>query len=1020
MRHAPGGGLAGVGDGLRWGCRVSGLPSGAVTFLFSDIEGSTQLVKALRERYVEVLAEHRRLVRAAIAAHAGHEVDTQGDAFFVAFGGAKQAVLCALEVQRVLAAQEWPGGAVVRVRVGIHTGHAVPAGGGYTGLGVHRAARICAAAAGGQVLVSQATQALVEDEEEELGFTLVDVGERRLKDLERPVRLFQLAAPGLDAPAGLPGRGAAGAAALSGWTGPASGAGVHGFPAALTSFVGRAGPVREVAGLLARHRLVTVTGPGGTGKTRLAAEVARRVAGRYADGAWLVELAPVQDPALVAAAVAAALGVREQPGIPAAEAVARVLARQQLLLVLDNCEHVIGAAAGLCAVLLAAADDVRILATSREPLAVAGEARYRLAALALPDLEDLAAAARAEAVALFADRARSADAQFALTGETTQAVARLVARLDGMPLAIELAAARVEALGVAQLLDRLDDRFALLAGGDRLAPLRQRSLAATVEWSYQLLDEQERRVFRAVSVFPGPFTLEAAEAVAGTDAAPAVLRLVDCSLLVPPRVGADGRSRYSMLETLRAYGNRLLAQAGEQDQAAAALAGWALGVAEQAAAGLQTSTAEEVAAARWLDAEEAAMRQVLAWAMDYDPATAARLAGALGWWWWLRGRLPGQYGLLREVAGRAEVGSDGWCWVQLWLGCAANFCADDAAALEYDTALCNVVTGRGPSPALVHGLADRAIGLANLGRTGEAAEDARRALAMAREIGYRAGEINALGILSAVTGSSGDLDGAVQLARQAAQITAGVPGVFVRWCSHYLTGALIGAGDLAGADEVCAAGLARSRDAGDVVNQWSLLSPMVFLDVHAGRTGDAAAHLREELQLAVRTGGWAGLIDSLDSCGFLCAATGRPAEAVTMWAANDALRRQTGIADQLEWVRLRDQPLRAARQALGPGRTRAAEERGAAMSLAAAAEYALMLAEDPGRPQAPPAGLANLSTRERELVTLIARGRTDAQIAAELVISVRAVSSRLGRIRDKTGCRRRAELTRLALAAGLV
>ena len=200
------------------------------------------------------------------------------------------------------------------------------------------------------------------------------------------------------------------------------------------------------------------------------------------------------------------------------------------------------------------------------------------------------------------------------------------------------------------------------------------------------------------------------------------------------------------------------------------------------------------------------MRQVLAWAMDYDPATAARLAGALGWWWWLRGRLPGQYGLLREVAGRAEVGSDGWCWVQLWLGCAANFCADDAAALEYDTALCDVVTGRGPSPALVHGLADRAIGLANLGRTGEAAEDARRALAMAREIGYRAGEINALGTLSAATGSSGDLDGAVQLARQAAQITAGVPGVLARWSSHYLTGALIGAGDLAGADEAARRG----------------------------------------------------------------------------------------------------------------------------------------------------------------------------------------------------------------------
>jgi len=405
--------------------------------------------------------------------------------------------------------------------------------------------------------------------------------------------------------------------------------GVHGFPAALTSFIGRAGSACEVAGLLERHRLVTVTGPGGTGKTRLAVEVARQVAGRFADGAWLVELAPVQDPAQVPSVVAVALGVREQPGVPAAEAVARVLARQQLLLVLDNCEHVIGAAAQLCAGLLAACDDVRVLATSREPLAVAGEARYRLGPLALPDPEDLAEAARAEAVVLFADRARSADARFALGGETTPAVARLVARLDGMPLAIELAAARVEALGVSGLLDRIDDRFALLAGGDRTAPSRQRSLAATVEWSYQLLEETEQRVFRALSVFPGPFTLDAAEAVAGAGAGPAVLRLVDCSLLVPPRPGPDGRLRYGMLETLRAYGARLLAQAGEQDHAAAALARYALGVAGQAGAGLATDTAEEVAAARWLDAEDAMMRQVLAWASDHDPAVALRLAVAL-------------------------------------------------------------------------------------------------------------------------------------------------------------------------------------------------------------------------------------------------------------------------------------------------------------------------------------------------------------------------------------------------------
>jgi non-specific serine/threonine protein kinase len=256
-------------------------------------------------------------------------------------------------------------------------------------------------------------------------------------------------------------------------------AGVHGFPVVLTSFVGRAGEVREGAGLLEEYRLVTVTGPGGVGKTRLAGEVACRAAGRFADEAWLAELAPVRDPVRVPLTVAVALGVREQPGVPAAEAVARVLARRQLLLVLDNCEHVIGAAAELCGQLLQACDDIRILATSREPLAVAGEARYRLAPLTVPSLDVACDDSGEDAVALFADRARAADASFALTDQNRCDVARLVGRLDGMPLAIELAAARAEALGVSQLLDRLDDRLGLLgllAGGDRLAAGRHRSL----------------------------------------------------------------------------------------------------------------------------------------------------------------------------------------------------------------------------------------------------------------------------------------------------------------------------------------------------------------------------------------------------------------------------------------------------------------------------------------------------------------------------------------------------------------
>jgi len=792
--------------------------------------------------------------------------------------------------------------------------------------------------------------------------------------------------------------------------------GVHGFPAALTSFIGRDGPVREVADLLAEQRLVTVTGPGGVGKTRLAGQVARVVAGRFADGAWLAELAPVSDPAQVPGVVAAALGLLEQPGVPAAEAVARVLARQQLLLVLDNCEHVIGAAAELCAGLLAACDDVRVLAASREPLAVAGEARYRLGPLSVPGPGTPADVGGSEAVALFADRARQVDAQFALTGETGPAVARLVARLDGMPLAIELAAARVEALGVTQLLDRLDDRLALLTAGDRLAPGRHRSLAAAVEWSYRLLAEPEQRVFRLVSVFPGPFTLEAAEAVAGQAAGPAVLRLVDCSLLVPPREGPDGRWRYAMLQTLRGYGAGLLADSGEQEAAEAALARWAAGVAGQAGAGLRTVEGE-VAAARWLDAEDATMSQVLAWGMEHDADLALRLVPALGWWWTLRGRQAGQYELLREAAGRTAPGSDGWCAAKYFLGYAAGESGDGAAALGHFAELQDTAAQRRPCPALVDGLAGRAGALFQMGRHAEAAEVARHALAMAREIAYPLGEVEVLGDLAIAALYAGDLDRAVRLARQGGQITAGVPGLVARWCRYVLAGALLEAGDLAAAETICEAALARARDVGDLWNQTGLLARMVILDLETGRLQDAAAHLRESLRLDTRIGKWREFCNALDCCGLLCAATGRPAEAITMWAARAAHLQDFEVRDWADDARRREAPLRQARQVLGPSRTRAAEDRGAAMSLDTAVEYALMLT-DPGPLQAPVPG--KLSARERELITLVAQGRTDAQIAAELYISIRTVRSHLDRIRDKTGCRRRADLTRLALAAGLV
>jgi DNA-binding CsgD family transcriptional regulator len=356
--------------------------------------------------------------------------------------------------------------------------------------------------------------------------------------------------------------------------------------------------------------------------------------------------------------------------------------------------------------------------------------------------------------------------------------------------------------------------------------------------------------------------------------------------------------------------------------------------------------------------------------------------------------------------------------VQRWLSVAADDLGDMAAALKHATALRDAAAERGPCRDLATGLNWRAAFLANMGRYAEGAGEAGRALAVAREIGYPLGEARALAELSYGALEAGDHDGAVRLARQSVQITTGLPGSQARWYSYHLAIVLIETGDLAAAEPVCAATLASARDAGDVHDLIGLLPRMVSLDLAAGRFQDAAAHLRESLQLITRTSGWQELGNCLDRSGLLCAATGRFADAVTVWAAMAVLLRHQQNLDVPRDARRREEPLRQARQALGPDRTRAAEERGTAMSTATAAEYALMLT-DPGPQYQAAAAAGKLSARERELVTLVAKGRTDAQIAAELYISIRTVRSHLDRIRDKTGCRRRADLTRLALSAEL-
>jgi non-specific serine/threonine protein kinase len=769
--------------------------------------------------------------------------------------------------------------------------------------------------------------------------------------------------------------------------------------------------------MLTQYRLITVTGAGGVGKTRLAEEVTRRAASEFADGAWMIELATVREPALVPVAVATALGIRQAPGISITDTLTASLAQRQLLLILDNCEHVLDAVTQFCDALLTYADDVRILCTSREPLGLAAEARYRLAPLALPDRNNPGEAESSEAVTLFADRARQLDPRFRLDDDSRGTVIRLVQRLDGIPLAIELAAARIESLGLAQLVSRLDDRFHLLVNANRTADSRQRSLEAAIDWSYQLLTDAEQRVLRQLSVFPGPFTLDAAEAVAGTEARLAVLRLVDCSLLAPPRSGPDGRSRYSMLETLRIYSTGRLRENGAVDQASSALARYALKVAEQANAQMAVSDLEK-AAALWLDAEDAAIHQGLLWALEHDPAVALRIAVALASWWRLRGRWVQGYTLLLRAVGQGGPEADGWASALIWLG--RLYGTYDADALGYYNQAAEILQAGKPSVELVDALVSRSAVLRNLGRLSDAADDARGALEMARQLEYPAGEAGALTSSAAIASYAGDGEQALEWARLAELINRDrLPGWDAR---DAVAGVLFARVQFAPHDvltDVLQQALAAATAAGDSGHQAELLYLMVVRDLDAGRLSEAQDNLRASIELATYLADRVRLIDVLDECGYVRAAMRRYAEAVTLWAARDVHCQANGMLVLTPYEEDRRRPwLDEATAALGAGQFALAQQRGAAMTLEAAAEFAQMMTTASSGPAEATQG--KLSPRERELVTLVAQGKTDAQIAGQLFISVRTVRTHLDRIRDKSGCRRRADLTRLALEAGII
>lgn len=590
---------------------MSDRPTGTVTFLFTDIEGSTQLLHELGAEYGDVLEDHRRLLREAFAAHAGHEVDTQGDAFFAAFHRARDAVRAAGHAQRALAAHTWPDGRKVRVRMGIHTCEAAATSEGYVGLGVHRGARICSAAHGGQVLVSHTSRDLLL--EEDAGLVLRDLGEHRLKDLTEAQRLYQLADDGLatdfPAPRTLENR-------------PTN------LPVQPTQLVGRDRELVELAELLRQDgvRLVTLTGPGGTGKTRLALQAAADLVEAFPDGVFVAALAAIVDPELVISTVAQALGINETGG----QSLDGYVAEKELLLVLDNFEQVLPAATAV-ADLLKGAPMIKVVATSREPLHVAAEHVFPVGPLGVPDpahLPPVAALSQYDAVALFVERAEAVLPSFAVTSENAPAVAEICVRLDGLPLALELAAARIPLLSAEAMLKRIDERLTLLTAGARDLPERQQTLRATISWSYELLDDRERDLFARLSVFAGGFSLEVAEAVCAADL-DALASLIDKSL-----VRRDGE-RFGMLQTIREYALERLASDGEEDDLRARHADYFLEHAEQAYAERIEHEAEW---AERLEDEHDNLRAALDW-FESDPARELQLAGALGWFWFSRSHL---------------------------------------------------------------------------------------------------------------------------------------------------------------------------------------------------------------------------------------------------------------------------------------------------------------------------------------------------------------------------------------------
>ena len=1004
------------------------LTAGLMTLLFTDIEGGVRLWEADRDAMAAASARNDHIVREQIEASGGHVFKAVGDAHRAVFADPVAALSSAVAIQRAVSAEPWASTVPIRVCMALHSGACAERDGDYVGPVVNRAARLLDVGHGGQILVTAATYALLADRLPG-GVGLRDLGEQRLRDLGRAERVFQVTGPGLAEEFGV----------LRSLDDPAL---RHNLPSQATSFVGRTAELAELRALVSGgSRLVTIAGPAGIGKSRLALQAAADALDGSGDGAWLAELAPVAEPELVPRIAAAALGVREAPGRPVLDTLIDAVADRDLLMILDNAEHMLGAVAELANAVIRSCPRACLLVTSREPLGISGEHVFRVPGLTVPPA-DLAVPDRLaafESVQLFAEHAAMHQRGFIVDDANAAAVAAICVRLDGIPLALELAAARLGSLSVSEISARLDQRFWLLTTGSRTALPRHQTLRALIDWSYDLLSPQERIVFDRLSVFAGGWTLEAAEAVAsGGDVAEWQVLDLLAALVGKSLVQADvihGSTRYRLLETLRAYAAERLAQRGGAGlrEARSAHLDHYLALVETAAARLRR--ADEV---RWLDSIEAEfdnIRATLAFSVA-DPDSAE----------------PG----LRLAAGlRSFVFSRG----------------HSGEVIEALGALLRRPDARQPTRSLALALVTNCKLLTHFDRSPDIPSMAEEAITIARSLADDDLAADALAALNWFSFLQGDLsaalaraDEAIALARAARNPIRLVVALGHRAVFKAETGDLDAS--LADYQEV----LSLSRASGD---NYTLVVTLINLGVDqvvAGEFPAAVAYLKDGLRVADAHGyqhlsaaakmnlGFAHLMneDAASARRFLigvldtarvtdektwvhgallglalaAGADADPAVAATLHGAADHQYEQAGQAFDTKESKMRNSGQARLRDALGDAVFDAAYQHGRTLSQADAIALALSTAQpDPGPAPAvtvPAARRASadspagpLSARERQIVALLAGGASNAKIAETLFVTPNTVRTHLDRIRDKTGARNRAELTRYAIQAGI-